>query len=426
LELTIEGIGKIKRASIKLDGITVIAGKNNTGKSTFGKTLYCMFSAFYNTGQKTLDVRRSHILQILHTMPQLWAARKHSAVDKIMDYLTALPPLDTDGETVSAQIREIIGSGEPRLAEFMIADVTAKILESLKVSDGEILRSIITGLFLEEFNGQINHLNCPDEEAAVSLQITGGTISVTIKHNECARYEDNAGGLYGDAIYIDTPLVLDRMQNYRDKDAFLYSGYNARFHRDDLLVKLGRKKEGDNIVDGIIAGNKIKEVLQSISGVVNGEFVVDQDSGGVVFREQGIDEPLEISSLSTGTKQFLLVKRLLETNALKEQGVLIIDEPEIHLHPEWQVQFAEILILLQKQFHLNILLTTHSHYFLSAIEEYSKKHRIENRCNYYLARGDGVFSLSDDITGRTEIAYDQLAEPIDILDSINEKNGDSD
>jgi energy-coupling factor transporter ATP-binding protein EcfA2 len=426
LELTIEGIGKIKRASIKLDGITVIAGKNNTGKSTFGRTLYCMFSAFYHTEQKILEARRSHILQTLNSMPQLWAARKHSTVDKILDYVAALPPPDRDGETVAAQIREILGSGEPRLADYMIADVTAKILESLKVRDEEILRSIITGLFLEEFNGQINHLNCPDEEAAVSLLVTGGTISVTIRHNECVRYEDRAGGLYGDAIYIDTPLVLDRMQNYPDKDAFLYSGYNARFHRDDLIAKLGRKQGGDAIVDGIIAGNKIKEVLQSISGVVKGEFAVDRDSGGIVFREQGINEPLEISSLSTGTKQFLLVKRLLETNALKEQGVLIIDEPEIHLHPEWQVQFAEILILLQKQFHLKILLTTHSHYFLSAIEEYSKKHGVTRHCNYYLARGDGVFSLSDDITGRTEIAYDQLAEPIDLLDAINEKNDDGD
>ena len=39
MKLHIENIGKLKNADVILDGITVIAGKNNTGKSTVGKTL---------------------------------------------------------------------------------------------------------------------------------------------------------------------------------------------------------------------------------------------------------------------------------------------------------------------------------------------------------------------------------------------------
>jgi hypothetical protein len=351
-------------------------------------------------------------------------ARDFTARD-IDDFLTGLPLEHVDDAAVSAKVREIAGAGEPRPSDDIIAMTADRILESLKVSGEDILRNMITNLFLEEFNNQINHLNCPDDEAAVSLLIKGRKTTVTIKHNKCAEYENNID-FYVDAIYIDTPLVLDSMHNYRDTNRFLYSGSDKRFHRDDLLAKLGQKEGSGNIVDGIIAGNKIKEVLRSIGGVVGGEFTKDQDSDGIVFREPGVNAPLEISNLSAGTKQFLLVKRLLEINALKERGVLIIDEPEIHLHPEWQVQFAEILILLQIQFRLNILLTTHSHYFLSAIEEYSKKYNVANRCNYYLAHGDGVFSVSDDITGHTEIAYDQLAEPIDMLDAINGKAGDDD
>jgi energy-coupling factor transporter ATP-binding protein EcfA2 len=422
--LTIEGIGKIKRASIKLDGITVVAGKNNTGKSTFGRTLYCMFTAFYNSERAILDMRRWYIMQTLNTMPQ--SARGKRFTDReIDDFLAELPPEPADDEALFDKVRKLAGSGEPPPSEHTVELATDRILESLKVSNRDILENMITHLFLEEFNNQINHLNCPDDEAVISLLIKGKKARVTIKDNACVSFEDNVG-IYVDAIYIDTPLVLDSMHRYRDANAFLYSGYNKRFHRDDLLAKLGQKQKGGNIVGRIIADNKIKEVLQSISSAVNGEFAKDPDSGGIVFRAQGINAPLEISNLSAGTKQFLLIKRLLETNMLKEQGVLIIDEPEIHLHPEWQVQFAEILILLQKQFHLNILLTTHSHYFLSAIEEYSKKYDVENRCNYYLACGDGVFSESDDITGHTEAAYDQLAEPIDQLDAINEKVGDDD
>lgn len=52
MKLHIENIGKLKSADVTLDGITVIAGKNNTGKSTVGKTLYCIFNSLYNIDEK--------------------------------------------------------------------------------------------------------------------------------------------------------------------------------------------------------------------------------------------------------------------------------------------------------------------------------------------------------------------------------------
>ena len=58
---------------------------------------------------------------------------------------------------------------------------------------------------------------------------------------------------------------------------------------------------------------------------------------------------------------------------MNAKSLLIIDEPEVHLHPEWQVKFAEILTLLQKEIDIHILLTTHSPYFLQAIDVFSRK-----------------------------------------------------
>ncbi len=42
MELILKNIGMIKRARIKLHGLTVIAGENDTGKSTVGKVLMAM------------------------------------------------------------------------------------------------------------------------------------------------------------------------------------------------------------------------------------------------------------------------------------------------------------------------------------------------------------------------------------------------
>ena len=43
MKLKLENVGKISSANIDLNGITVIAGENNTGKSTIGKMLFCVF-----------------------------------------------------------------------------------------------------------------------------------------------------------------------------------------------------------------------------------------------------------------------------------------------------------------------------------------------------------------------------------------------
>ena len=46
LLLEVKNIGKISHAHIELNGITVIAGVNNTGKSTVGKVPFCLTNSF--------------------------------------------------------------------------------------------------------------------------------------------------------------------------------------------------------------------------------------------------------------------------------------------------------------------------------------------------------------------------------------------
>ena len=65
--------------------------------------------------------------------------------------------------------------------------------------------------------------------------------------------------------------------------------------------------------------------------------------------------------------------------------MLILDEPESHLHPEWQNILAEIIVLIVKEFDTHVLLTTHSPNFLMAIEAFSKKHNLIEKTNYYMA-----------------------------------------
>ena len=48
MNLKIKDFGVIKNADIKVDGITVITGNNNTGKSTIGKVFFSYFNSFHD------------------------------------------------------------------------------------------------------------------------------------------------------------------------------------------------------------------------------------------------------------------------------------------------------------------------------------------------------------------------------------------
>ena len=52
MKLLIRNVGKLKEADVEINGITVIAGENNTGQSTVSKTLFSLFSGFYNLNEK--------------------------------------------------------------------------------------------------------------------------------------------------------------------------------------------------------------------------------------------------------------------------------------------------------------------------------------------------------------------------------------
>lgn len=48
LRFQINNIGAIENADVEIDGITIIAGENNVGKSTIGKALYAFLHDMYS------------------------------------------------------------------------------------------------------------------------------------------------------------------------------------------------------------------------------------------------------------------------------------------------------------------------------------------------------------------------------------------
>ena len=75
---------------------------------------------------------------------------------------------------------------------------------------------------------------------------------------------------------------------------------------------------------------------------INGKISVDKgwfkNDELHYHRTDGLD--ITLASTATGIKSFAYLQRLLENGYLNEESLLLIDEPEAHLHPQWIVEFA--------------------------------------------------------------------------------------
>ena len=64
-------------------------------------------------------------------------------------------------------------------------------------------------------------------------------------------------------------------------------------------------------------------------------------------------------------KSFAYLFQLIKNGHLDDKTVLMIDEPEVHLHPQWVVVFARLLILIRKSLGVKIVLASHNPIFNS-------------------------------------------------------------
>ncbi len=400
MKLTINNIGKLKNAEVVIDGITVITGENDTGKSTVGKVLWSVFNSFYEIKKQVKKDKINSVFKESRGFLEIREFRQlrnkiiHSKLDDELDL-----------ENLINQIKIKLESEKNDDED--IKKVLEKIKKRIDLSDDEVIEEIVQKNFDNEFNGQINNLNLT-ENGSIKLNIRKQELKLVFNSNKIQI--DEYFSLYAKAILIDNPRIVDEL----DLDFFI--SFNNKDSHSLYLTRLLRKYKDLTATDRVLNKEKSLQIEKILNSVVGGNFEKDEMGAYIYKNNNGID--INIKNLSTGLKTFSMMKLLLLNNEIEENGTIILDEPEIHLHPEWQLKFAELIVLLQKEFGMHILLTTHSPYFVSAIEVFSEKYKIDDKCKYYVAENEGNSSIIKDITGNTREIYRKMARPLQDLENI--------
>lgn len=411
MKLRVDNFALIKHAEIDIDGITVIAGNNNSGKSTVGKILYSMFNALNNLDEKIREQREEQLTEaVRYSFFEMAREKRLFNRFSMIAYIVRRVLDDiAEGEIGWESIYTSLGEKFDIELSDEIKDKLQKEVEVVCTWPKErLLMDSLQSSFHGVFNGQINSLYQTEEKAKIELCIKDTLTSIAFQQNDIVHYASSIS-LTNKAIYYSSPLAIDFIGAWKFPDVPMRDLCRLLINYGDAIT------DDQNLFAQSMQQGKLEEVIKKIKSVIPGRLV--RDSRNYALQLPNCREPINLKNLSTGIKAFMVLKMLIEANIIKRRDVVILDEPEIHLHPTWQLIYAELIVLLQKEFDLSIVITTHSPFFLNAIQTYSKKYDTTNKLKLYVSgvSHDGV--TMRDATATSEVIYSKMAEALDSLTS---------
>lgn len=425
INLDIIDFGPINKANIELKKLNVIAGVNGSGKTTSSKLLYCVltslskekeylsnisihekFNKIMNDLLKEFEFEHNSQIKlnkILNSFPKLNDA---SYNDKLENFIASLKRIIDESkinnkEKYMEQLTEIQHILEINRADHRkFYDVSNVLLKSeFRFKDLKLENSTVY------FNGKENdcEFSCEliNNDSKLGFRITNGD-------SDCLNIEN--------IIYIDSPSIFNS-DEINSSLILKKQSYHLR-----LLSRLLNIDENNEDIYDSVFNQKLDKFKDEISTLIGGHIFYDDGEEEFKFKK-GEDE-YSMRNTASGVKQLGIIQRLLSNRVLNENSFLIMDEPEVNLHPEWQLKLAKIIVLMIDELNIPLFINSHSPHFIEALEVYSGKYGLVGESNFYLSEEDenGKYNFRKIKRKHLNQLYDNLGKPYEIIDEIRIEN----
>ncbi|EMA4450917.1 AAA family ATPase, partial [Acinetobacter baumannii] len=216
-------------------------------------------------------------------------------------------------------------------------------------------------------------------------------LSSDLVFNKVDGYEESLNKVSNFNIFLEWLIqilkmsegILSEQQEYllHDLKALELGGANnSSSPLHPMYLKLKKSFEDQTSQQFNHNTNKLLEIINSVYRQIYQDFIrlelVNNDDGKDKVRMVLKDDSLFLHQLSDGQRVFLgmigdIARRLIllndsSDNPLMGQGIIIIDEVELHLHPKWQ---QKIIGVLRKCFpNIQFIVSTHSPQILGEVE----------------------------------------------------------
>lgn len=412
----------IAHADIAIDGITVLAGENGCGKSTIARWLH----AYVNISNDFDDLIDRELLENINGLIDRMAriarnlilfetdaikglrrlpksffqsvnGRRHSlSSDEDDDYQRLLEQFEAKVTTMCDMLRRQSG---PSPSGRLVASWIAKSLGYEGNENADFI-SEYQDRQLEKAHKYVDDALGKKEEYGI-LDLTQ-LISSELDLSDTPRnfnLSENGLALMADhrfrpplnlvnSVYVDTPMALSSTPTFD----------NAVWNRFRTAMIEPR---GEMPATAFKTAARLRKVMGGDIQLRNDDLSGRKEIR-YIRQEDGLDIP--VHEAATGLKTFAYMLRLLENGYLTEHSLLLIDEPEAHLHPQWVVEFARLLVLLNKEVGTKIVVASHNPDMIAAIKTISEAENRSETTRFYQAERDAdtlryrFVDLGNDIT----------------------------
>ena len=425
MKLKINNVGVIQNSEINISGLTIITGNNNSGKSTVGKVLSSIVSSTINLKEKAFREKVAYANNVILRVSSLlfdnilfrnkknreYLLSNFPAFGKIMEYNFLYNPDFSNINELRDFLIELKKEIEKIEYDVLLQNVTDKYkkFNSYDAFDNsrhnciDMLNNLIEILYqdadLSMFSSKkiLDDLNNNFNEQIAPVKFPKSLIEISLKTSEEVYYDIKiSNGKINENCFLKNPFnhcflindvnIIDKLSQYKG------TGRNNYMHRylltDDFLdMRYTRENLNDRLLSALTENltsfesqtytQKYLKYIEHLSNSFSEEIVFID--GKYVCKSNSLD----VRNLATGSKLFAIIKLLLEHGKIDCQTLIVLDEPENHLHPQWQLELAKLIVLLIKDLNVKFVITTHSPSFLLALETYSNIYGVSEHTNYY-------------------------------------------
>lgn len=358
-EITIKNFGPIKEASLPINDILVFIGPQASGKSTISKAIYFFKSIKNDLSRFILEDRFGEKKEEIYQDNPIYNFRRKIRA-KFLDYW---------GSSYHMDPFEIKYS----------YDKTKQIFLTLNPKDKSIFVDMSRELIvqIEKFISTINKLYPKPKEKTkiltaqelIALQSEEKSLNNYIDEQTSKIFNDYRMPLFVPAGRSLLATLSDQIHNidsrkldYLMREYVNYINQWKHFFNKPLKNILSEEmKISMNKID--IETVKIAENI--IEKILKGKYKYDVEGDIIFFDESRFTK---IKHASSGQQESLWILNQLYLFILKNQAVFIVcEEPEAHLYPEAQMNIVNLFSLLGNVNGNQIIITTHSPYVLSSL-----------------------------------------------------------
>jgi predicted ATPase len=413
-KIYINNICMLENVEINISGLTVIAGENDTGKSTIGKVLFALIKAcemsrggfFYKNRDRYI---RNKIYDLKSLLSMMLTKQEYYQMAQYVNALEAKinfilrkrykseKEKDTNLSHIFEEMRPLFLPRVSDLMERFFDEVrkafTENFRDKFRINN---LENLFKYLFMDDYVS-----NFASGVAKIRLESASKITKISIEHNKIASLNDG-GRFFKDVTYIDTPVIFQLIR------LLMLSDLNEKEYMPTIKDLKRKLADLPRKID-LWEKDELDDVISAIKNIIKGDIVIDEP-GSFVFSRQ--NKKFRIENIATGIKSFAIILLLLKNGWLTTNTLLVIDEPEVHLHPKWQVEYCRIISLLVRK-GITVIVATHSPYIVQGLIKMTDLYEIKDRTNFYLMSNKDGVGHCENVTGKEHKIFQLLAEPFD-------------